>query len=233
MVVAYTYLIGWKELDVWYYGVRYARGCNVGELWKTYFTSSKHVSSFCQENGAPNVIQIRKTFDDIDSARKWENKVLKRMNVVNRANFLNKTDNISIDPSSSRHFGDDNWMRNQNWNVAAGGRKHPRLDKLHTSESKKRISESLKGSNNPNFGKNQSEEHKHKRSISMIGKNLGKTRTEEQKLKLKNRKSAYSMGYVRPKEECVYCHVMVDAPNMTRWHGDKCKHNYNKISVKG
>lgn len=47
--------------------------------------------------GEPNVIQIRKTFTCSNKAREWENKVLKRMNVINDPKWLNKTDNIAIE----------------------------------------------------------------------------------------------------------------------------------------
>lgn len=93
---AYTYLIGWSKLDKWYYGVRWKNGCRVDELWKDYFTSSSYVKAFRTEHGDPDVIQIRKEFTDIDKARRWEQKVLKRMNVIVEDRWLNRTDNISI-----------------------------------------------------------------------------------------------------------------------------------------
>ena len=94
--MAYTYLIGWSNLDKWYYGVRYAKLCHPTELWNSYFTSSKHVKSFREEYGEPDVIEVRKEFSDANKARNWETKVLKKLKVVNNENFLNKTDNISI-----------------------------------------------------------------------------------------------------------------------------------------
>lgn len=59
----YTYLVGWRSMDVWYYGVRYAKDCDPTDLWKTYFTSSKRVAEFRATNGEPDVIEVRKTFD--------------------------------------------------------------------------------------------------------------------------------------------------------------------------
>ena len=94
----YTYLVGWSKLDKFYYGVRYAANSSPSELWKTYFTSSNHVKKFREENGEPDLIQVRKIFNNPNKARLWENKVLKRIDVVNNGRFLNKTDNISIDP---------------------------------------------------------------------------------------------------------------------------------------
>jgi hypothetical protein len=109
-LMAYTYLIGWVQQNKYYYGVRFAKGCSPDELWNTYFTSSKHVKSFYEENGEPDVIQVRRVFDKVDQARRWETKVLKKMSVVERDDFLNKTDNHSISLESSTHRGKSNGM---------------------------------------------------------------------------------------------------------------------------
>jgi hypothetical protein len=98
----YTYLIGWSDKNIFYYGVRYAKKSDPNELWKTYFTSSKYVKSFREKNGDPDIIQIRKTFNDKKAAILWEHKVLKRLNVVKDEKWLNKTDNFAIDYTSSK-----------------------------------------------------------------------------------------------------------------------------------
>ena len=89
----FTYLIGWSKLDKWYYGVKYAKGTQPNDLWNTYFTSSKYVKQLRENHGEPDVIQIRKTFDNQEKARDWESIVLKRMRVRIDERFLNKTDN--------------------------------------------------------------------------------------------------------------------------------------------
>lgn len=99
--MAYTYLIGWSDLGKMYYGVRYAANAKPSDLWETYFTSSKHVKAFREEHGEPDVIQVRKVFDNSDKARIWESKFLKKVNVLDNDKFLNKTDNISIDPKAA------------------------------------------------------------------------------------------------------------------------------------
>lgn len=93
----YTYLLGWPQHNTWYYGVRYANGCDPSDLWNPYTTSSRHVKEFVAKYGNPPVKLIRKTFKDKKSARLWENRVLKRMKVVNDDKWLNKTDNVAID----------------------------------------------------------------------------------------------------------------------------------------
>jgi hypothetical protein len=98
----YTYRIGWTKLNVYYYGVRYAKDCHPDDLWVSYFTSSKYVDEFRQLHGEPDVVQVRKVFRSVDAAREWEHKVLRRMKVIHRDDFLNKTDGKSIDPEAGR-----------------------------------------------------------------------------------------------------------------------------------
>jgi hypothetical protein len=86
----YTYLIGWSKLNIFYYGVRYAKNCSPNDLWNPYKTSSKHVKTFIEKNGEPDIIKIRKTFNDKNKARMWEEKVLKKLNVTNNDKWLNK-----------------------------------------------------------------------------------------------------------------------------------------------
>lgn len=92
----YTYLIGWSQEDKWYYGVRFSEKSSPDDLWKTYFTSSKYVHQFVEMHGAPDIIEIRKTFSDSDSARQWESKVLRRLDVIHNDKWLNRTNNIAI-----------------------------------------------------------------------------------------------------------------------------------------
>lgn len=92
MSIPYTYLIGWSKFDRWYYGVRYAHDCSPTDLWKKYFTSSDIVKEFRKQYGEPDVIEIRKTFDDAASAKLWEEKILKRLKVKNSDRWLNRND---------------------------------------------------------------------------------------------------------------------------------------------
>lgn len=94
MYTAFTYLIGWKTHNKWYYGIRYKKGCNVKDIWTKYFTSSKIVHQFSAKYGPPDIIQIRRKFIDITKAKIWESKVLKRMNVAYNEKFLNCHTNI-------------------------------------------------------------------------------------------------------------------------------------------
>lgn len=87
--VPYTYFIKWTNLNKWYYGVRYAKGCSPKEFWIKYFTSSSHVKNLLKEYGNPDIIQIRKTFKSAEKAVLWEKNVLLKMNVLHREDSLN------------------------------------------------------------------------------------------------------------------------------------------------
>lgn len=89
MIKAFTYLIGWTKLDLWYYGVRWKKGCHPNDLWTKYFTSSKYVKRVRKVHGEPDVIQIRKTFSSTRKARLWEHNVLVRLDVSNSSKWLN------------------------------------------------------------------------------------------------------------------------------------------------
>ena len=88
--IPYTYLIGWSNLNIWYYGVRYAETCHPKDLWSPYKTSSKYVKDCIVINGEPDVIEIRRTFANATSAKNWEDCVLRRMKAVYNPNWLNK-----------------------------------------------------------------------------------------------------------------------------------------------
>ena len=89
MSTPYTYLIGWSELDLWYYGGKFGKGADPAKLWVNYFTSSKYVKSIREEFGEPDVIQVRRLFTDKDEAGRWERRVISRINAVKSDNWLN------------------------------------------------------------------------------------------------------------------------------------------------
>lgn len=121
----FTYLIGWSSLRKYYYGVKFAKKCHPTDLFNTYFTSSKIVHNYIRMHGTPDIIQIRKTFNDINKARLYEYKVLTRLNVINRDDFLNNSFGKGIPPMP--------------------GVKNPFFGKIHTQETKNKISKRNKG----------------------------------------------------------------------------------------
>jgi hypothetical protein len=144
--IPYTYRISWTKLNKHYYGVRYSKNCHPSDLWKSYFTSSKHVEKFRKEYGEPDIVEIRKIFDDANKAKIWENRVLIKLKVIENDCWLNKS------------FGGDQHILRQ-----------------HSSETKKKMSENnvskreymkkiisnrQSGKNNSFYGRKHSEESK-------------------------------------------------------------------------
>lgn len=90
MTIPYTYLIGWRHLDRWYYGVKFSNHCSPKDFWVTYKTSSDLVKKFVIEHGDPDIRIIRKTFSKAEDAVKYEDKVLRRIKAIESARWLNQ-----------------------------------------------------------------------------------------------------------------------------------------------
>lgn len=87
----YTYLIGWREQDIWYYGYRSAnKKPPKDDLWIDYFTTSEYVKLHIEEHGQPDVIRIHKLFNSTAEAREYEKKFIDRVNAVRSPRWLNK-----------------------------------------------------------------------------------------------------------------------------------------------
>jgi hypothetical protein len=97
-----------------YYGVRYSRsykclyktGCHSDDLMTVYYTSSKIVKQFINMFGIPDIVQIRKTFKNAEDAIMWESKVLQRLKVVSKSNWLNANDTKAVRRGSGWHHSD-------------------------------------------------------------------------------------------------------------------------------
>jgi len=124
MSIPYTYLIGWPELDLWYYGVRYAQGCHPDDLWVSYKTSSHKVKSIVNEHGDPSVQSVRKTFSNDHDARIWERRVLKKMKVVVNDRWINGNDGTAFDPRCKSR-GDAHHMRKPGGSDYMKGKNNP------------------------------------------------------------------------------------------------------------
>ena len=164
--IPFTYLIKHIPTNKYYYGVRFKKGCHPKDLWTKYFTSSKKVKGLIKRYGKKSFIfEIRKTFKTPQEAISWENKVLKRMKVIYRDDFLNLTDNKSIDPFHlskimiGKRSGKNNYMF---------GKKHTKetIEKIRLSTKGKRI-----GKNNSMFGKKHTKETKEKIRLALMNNN--------------------------------------------------------------
>lgn len=217
----YTYHIGWKDLDIHYYGVRYAQDCDPSDLWNPYKTSSQYVADFVEIHGTPDIIQVRQTFessvDPVMSARFWEIRVLKRLRAVEKDNWLNKHDSMSppINPLG---------------NLA-----------MRRPELRERASENNSGSKNPMFGRKQKRkvcEHCKEDVAANVyptyhGDNCEVISPDaKNKAKLRNGGVNNAMyGKKQSKVSCLVCHKIVDVANFARSHGNKCRDNLTNLVV--
>ena len=185
--IPYTYLIGWADHNIYYYGVRYAKNCNPTDLWKTYFTSSSHVKNFREKNGEPDIIQIRKIFTCKNSAINWENRVLTKLNIFKNKIWLNKTNNKAI------WYIRTDEIKNK-FSKKMKGRCSPFKGKLHSEESKILMSNSHKGIG---IGKkrNFSETHITNIKLSRAGQ-PGHKHTEDEKLNLSLKAKEQNFGKI-------------------------------------
>ena len=204
--MAYTYLIGWTQHQKWYYGVRYAKNSVPTDLWKSYFTSSKHVKAFRKEHGEPDVVEVRKIFQDCDLAREWESKVLRRIKAVSDERFLNQTDNKSISREASLRGLDTQRNMTKHPNK---GRKNPVVSTLN----RKKI-----GILNPMFGK-----------TGELAHCFGRTSEKHPMFGKKNPKASEA---AKRQVHCPHCSKIGNTANMIRWHFDNCKLKTQKENQK-
>ena len=120
--IPFTYFLRWSKQDMNYYGVRFARGCSPDDLWTKYFTSSKHVKKFRKLHGEPDIIEIRRTFQDKDSARLWEHKVLTKMKVIQKTNWLNR--HAGTQRGFEVKYGTEHHNYGKRWKFTEKQRKH-------------------------------------------------------------------------------------------------------------
>lgn len=128
MSIPYTYLIGWSNHNLWYYGVSYSKSCTPEDLWVKYYTSSKKVAIYRSTLGEPDIKQIRKTFKTPKSAKMWEDRVLARLNVRDNPKWINRTNNYSFAATDT------------SWNAGLTKHTDSRLQKISEKISNKRKS---------------------------------------------------------------------------------------------
>lgn len=182
----YTYLLGWRDRDIWYYGYRGANETAPENDLPFYLSSSEEVYDTIRLYGYPDVEKVHKLFASKDEAKAFETKFLHRVNAVKSPRWLNKHDG------------------GPNWGVA----------RFFSDEHKRRISESKKGHKHSDEAKKAMSESRKEYMASDEGKehlatmianrdpkaNVGKKRSEETKRKISETKKARSAqeGYINP-----------------------------------
>lgn len=199
----FTYLIGWSKLDRWYYGVRTKKGCSPSDLWTKYFTSSKVVDVYREYNGEPDVIEVRRVFDNADIACTWEEIVLRRVGVMSDPRWLNLAINGRINNFGRKHSAStllkmSAWQKGRKW-------KHPMPE-----ETRLKISEAQKGKKLTEQDKQNKSEASFRRWARTIDRRVKKAREQRQ---------------------CQHCGLTCATNTFTRWHGDRCRYNVKRLSA--
>lgn len=209
----FTYLIGWKNHDIWYYGVRYAKGCKPEDLWLTYFTSSAKVCQLRNELGEPDVIEVRRIFADAKAAKKWEEKVLRRLDVLNTDRWLNANIGGTFNPLRGKDhpsFG-TKWTDEFRTKVMTTRSSN---NYSHNESTRRKISESRKGYNHSPEAIQKIKEARKNQEPTFAGK----VHSEEAKKRMSATRLANQKIVT-----CPHC-AKTGAHNiMARWHFDNCK----------
>jgi len=198
-------------------GVRYARGCHPDDLWTKYFTSSKHVRKFREENGEPDVIEIRQTFNDSLQAREWEEKVLIRLKVIYNDKWLNKATGKSIPPQFGRYHSNETKKKISNTRIE--------IQKKDPSILSKRIESYRKTCSSWLWRKKKSESviksctNERNQRVAK-GVSASWENQEDKKLRCQKISEAKKTEEYRNSQRCscIICHKETNKVGLTRFH---------------
>lgn len=204
--IPYTYKLIFKPTGQYYYGVRYAKGCNPNDLWDKYFTSSKHVHKLIKEYGLNSfTIKITKTFSNKKDALLHELNILERVKANINGKFINK----AIFKDS---YSNEGLIVIHHFELG--------IETFHEPSLPIPIGWVI----------GISDKHKMSQSLIRKGKpahNKGKKTkptgpcTQERKLAISESRK------LTPKLTCEHCNKQCDGGNFKRFHGENCKLNPN------
>jgi hypothetical protein len=194
-IKAYTYLIKCKITGQVYYGSRTKnvrlKRTPLEDLMIHYTTSSNDVNDLIKQYGIGAFDwEVRQTFNDLDKPGLWETKVLRRMKVLQRRNiWLNA--NIAgkkvLTKSGAKKISathkDKPKTEEHKQNLSASQKGKPK-NYVQTEEHRRKNSEANKGTNNPRYGVDVSDETCKRISAAKKGKpakNKGIPMSQEQK----------------------------------------------------
>jgi group I intron endonuclease len=142
ITIPFTYCLTHVPTNRRYYGVRYKKGCCPADLWDKYFSSSRTVQILINKYGLSSfTCEIRKTFSNKQDAINWEHKVLRRLKVVGRSEWINA--NVGkASQNDGRKFSNQTKLK---MSLSQIGEKNGFFGKTHTEEARKKISEGNQG----------------------------------------------------------------------------------------
>lgn len=222
MATYYTYMIAWTSTKMKYYGCQYGKNANPNNIldW-TYKTSSKYVREYVALHGKPDIIKIHKTFNSVSECRKYEHTMLSMLMVVEKADWLNRTNNKAICPSTytSQSWKNSHKSRNERLkhdDEFKAYMKEKYVSNMHSEQASIKRKNTFKqtnhsqGKNNPRYGVIVSQSTKDKISAA---------RKSQTAL---NKKLGANLNSKRL--TCEYCGKdNLNTGNYKRWHGKRCK----------
>ena len=223
MGTPYTYLIGWSSLNTWYYGRRTHRKATPDDLWKTYFTSSKFVKEFRVKYGEPDIIQVRRVFDDNDKCKIWECRVLTKLGVPHNNKFLNKQcGSTSFDSTgrtwkNNKRFSDNQSKRQKGLVMVKDSTTGIYVGKVPVGHDNIKNGVWVGLNKGVSVGKGLKKSNGHKDSISKSTKGKPKTKTD----KWNKAKEEKRFNYQR-QHTCEKCGTTCTQLTYNAHHGDRC-----------
>lgn len=176
--LCYTYLIGWKEIDRWYYGYRAANKVTpTDDLMNEYKTSSKKVKQLIGEIGNPNVVRVHKLYDTKEEAKDYETRFLLRVNAVRSERWLNQYDTHRFTGPKFHSEETKRKMRHPHSSPSKEARVRMKLGALRRAPASEETRSKISAGN-----KNK------KRSFETCLKQQARTCSEETKMKLRKPK---------------------------------------------
>ena len=231
--IGYTYLIKFKPTGQFYYGSRCAKGCHPDEFWISYFTSSKLVHEMIEKYGKNSFeFEIRATFPNCPrDAQDWERKVLRRMSVCGRQDFLNKHNGcVPVLSGWKNPFFGKKHSEETRQKMRKQKRKSSARKKI-SNELREKLSLARKGKSYVHlYGEEKSNVIKRKlsrcgidnpmfgRSRPEIAGDLNPSKSDDVKEKLRSSKLERDLEKIL----CNVCERSFDVANFTKSHGEKC-----------
>lgn len=232
-MIPYVYYIQCMPTGQKYIGCKYGKKTADPEtFWKDYYTSSSAVHRLIEEYGADAFnVSIRKVFETVEECQDYETRLLTRLNVKKRKDFLNRHNNdwSHVDRKTARRSappkmwitdGTKDRMINISETVPAGwnlGRTTGKSYGKRNEEFREKMREIRLRQPPP------SAETRALWSQQRAGVPRGPM-SEETKNKLRKPKST-TENMKGPKQtiKCPHCDLVGSVSNMKRWHFDNCK----------
>jgi hypothetical protein len=250
MSVPYTYFLLHKPTGLKYYGVKFSKRSNPKLFWVPggYYSSSVKVKELITQYGADSFkAEVRKTFNSVEDAVKYEYKFLRKVNAVAKNDWLNQCaigeKFYCIMSEEARKVASDRMkIQMKNFKPTAESnqkRSKTLMGRVITADTRKKMSEVQQ--NRPRdledarrdkirkhaIGRGHSDEVK--QSLSSI---VSQTRwinngTEQKKVHIDELENAVNNGWKNGRIltviTCPHCGATGVKHNIVRRHFDKCK----------